>query len=406
MNIVKAYTKGFGEANRHFGMIALIYLSNLFLALILAFAFRDMLQTGFGGSAASDSLLQGFNYTTWHDFLNQNNLAFSTIMAQVKWYGIAYLIITVFLNGGILSAFRTGNFKRSDFFGSAAHHFFRFFRLSAYMICFQLLVVLLVWFPVTLLFDGFFDTMKTDRALFFAFGGIFLFSLLLFGLLKIISDYAKFHIFLRKQKTVLPAIWSATKYVFRRFFKLYALFLMLLVAPLVAFAVYALLNHWIGMNSAVSILIMFLVQQVFVFTRGWLRVWRLGGQYHVYFADYAQEQIQTKAKIETWDKQAVETTQREDKKHQQKEIQQKQKKVQTTVDAVSQSLEAMRQKLSHVEALTRQVEKQRQSQAPKPPENQKESKKTESKEEEWEILDDSKNQPEENDKKDDYFELI
>ena len=71
-------------------------------------------------------------------------------------------------------------------------------------------------------------------------------------------------------------------FVFRKFPFTYGLYLMLLVAPVVLIYIYTLLSDVIGMTSGIMILVMFLIQQLFIWAKAFTRIWTFASQYDYY----------------------------------------------------------------------------------------------------------------------------
>jgi hypothetical protein len=130
---------------------------------------------------------------------------------------------------------------------------------------------------------------KTFFYLFVFFLGI---HLLLGIFLIIITDYSRFILVLNDSGKVLKSIWLATKFVIRKFPGTYGLYLMLLVIPLILFYLYMIVSRTVGMTSGLTILFMFVLQQLFIWLRINLRIWTFASQFD-YYSDYFK-QVDTK----------------------------------------------------------------------------------------------------------------
>jgi len=116
------------------------------------------------------------------------------------------------------------------------------------------------------------------RPLIFIMGG----HLILLVFLFLLADLVKSRLFEQDSVKVLKTIFKCLKMACRRFFSFYFLGLLLLVFPLALFAGFYLIRSSIVVNTTTVILFIFVIQQVMIFLRIFLRVWRLAAMYSYY----------------------------------------------------------------------------------------------------------------------------
>jgi hypothetical protein len=87
----------------------------------------------------------------------------------------------------------------------------------------------------------------------------------------IIGDYGRVMLFKSPTLTPYGAFWKAFSYIFK-WPSAIALFWMIIVLGIILFVVYLGIDSLIGMNSTLTIFVMFVVQQVFVFARTFLKI--------------------------------------------------------------------------------------------------------------------------------------
>lgn len=279
MKIFKAYSAGVVSAVKSKRMTTLIYAVTLLLALVLAIPFHNALSIRAGNTMALSSMVKHFDYTTYTDFMRQAGRALSPLLVEAFWMGVFYLIFTIFFSGGVLTVLNEQNsFTIKNFLSGCGKYFFRFLRLAIYMIISEVIIVSLLMFAMGAILAGAYPAVQTEASLFYIFVAGSIIGILLLILLLNISDYAKIILFRDDSKKVFKSIWGSIKFVFRHFFGAYTLFLLLLIAPVIFFILYLWLDSSIGMVSGITIFIMFLIQQILIWLRTWVKIWFLGGE--------------------------------------------------------------------------------------------------------------------------------
>ncbi len=109
---------------------------HFFLLCCLQFLSRSTLSKIAGNSMDINSMIKGFDFTTYADFLRAAGHAISPFISAAFGFGVLYLIFTVFFAGGVLKILNVENQKFSArlFFENCAIFFFRFLRLAIYLI--------------------------------------------------------------------------------------------------------------------------------------------------------------------------------------------------------------------------------------------------------------------------------
>ncbi len=284
MKILKAYTNGLISAARSKKMTTLIYAITFLLALIIAIPFRSALNNNSGNSMALQSLLKGFDFTTYTDFMHSAGKVINSFVPIAIWFGVFYLIFTVFFSGGVLKILTEENQKFSIkvFLASSGEFFFRFFRLAVYLLIFQAIIAIIIYLPLTFIVNFASKSVESEAGLVYIVLTGVLIHLILFILFLIVGDYTKISLYLDDSRKVFIHIFKSIRFVFRHLFSTYVLYIFLLIIPVLLFAVYFWLDSIIGMVSAFTILIMFLIQQIFVWTRTLVKIWILGSELHLY----------------------------------------------------------------------------------------------------------------------------
>ncbi|MCX6223515.1 MAG: hypothetical protein NTV01_01960 [Bacteroidia bacterium] len=279
MKAISSFLYGFSAAWKSLRMIMLIYLSYLVIALLLAIPFYGLFRSLAGNSQLPDSLMNGFDATAIRELLNNGGKLFGFYLKGFLPWILAFLLFQVYLNGGIFSWVSNprGKFSISLFHVHGRKYFWRYLKLIIYFLVIHLIIGLILYIPYGLTTGS--QVGLTDqqvmRPLFFLMGG----HLILLVYIFLLADLVKSRLFEQDTRKVLKTIFKCLKMSLKRLFSFYFLGLLLLALPLALFAGFYLVRSSIIDNATGIILFVFVIQQVIIFLRIFLRVWRLATTY-------------------------------------------------------------------------------------------------------------------------------
>ena len=284
MSIIQAFSSGLRRATAEPKMVLVLYVVNLLIALPLTMAFRAVLQAGFGSSMAPATLVGSLDFTTWQDFMAAHRDELSAVFRQISWVVIISMIVNTFLAGGILAVLKDsgGRFTASAFFGGCGVYLGRFLRLFVLFLIVLLVVVLVFGLIVAILTDALTTNASSEVTEFWvriAMGVIFLIPVMI---VMMIADYAKISVVLNEERSMLKSAWKATKFVAVHFFQTFGLELMMFLVAVLLFAVYLFIDLSVGMSSDMTIVLMVIVQQIFVASKGWTKILFFEGELTLY----------------------------------------------------------------------------------------------------------------------------
>lgn len=262
-----------------------LYLCNFILAAMVAVPLMSVLEEKLGHSFAVQQLMEGFNYTVFTDFMNEYGEAITPILSQSKLVIMLYVLLSVFLMGGILESCKN-HLQKVNFQVFAVGAIKYFLRLILMTICFLLLH--------GLLFYGFFklfmwlieggDLKQLDSELVIYYrGGIVLIIYLFFaGILATIHDFAKIDLVENNPKWGFSAILNGGKLVFNNCVStLFLSFLNWLTFGLIALIYLVLRGD--DLNSTVGELwFIFFLGQAFILIRMGLKILNLKSKMFLY----------------------------------------------------------------------------------------------------------------------------
>jgi hypothetical protein len=284
MTTLNALTAGIRSTNKSLRMIVLLYLVNFLIALIVAWGFHSVLASALGDSMSLERLMKDFDYTVFSDFMFKEGGRVNALLSQLTWLIGFYFLVNTLLGGGTIAALRNGEeqFSLRTFFEDCGYYFFRFFRL--------LLIFAAIGGVVAFTLFGLFGivygavTMRAVSEVWPFTLGIIFFFLFLFVVMLVVmmADYAKVATVTDDARSMLKITWKSIKFVFRHFLSTTLLQLSILVILTVAIILYLLVEGEVGMATTMTILLMFLVQQISVGFKIYARVLTFAGELELY----------------------------------------------------------------------------------------------------------------------------
>lgn len=285
MNILKSYLEGFKKTSVITRVATIIYGITLLLGSILAFSFNSMMTNNFIKRSELYKLLSDFDFTVYSDFMNHHGDMIKPLAAIMIWSGFFYFFFTVFFSGGILKLFEGSSIKSKSqaFFAGSAKFFFRFLRLGIYILIFQSLGFAIIAVGFSSIFNRALP-ISTEPKLFTILVVWVAVHFLCFIFISIISDYAKIMLVKEDSKKVWRAMWTSFKFTVKKIYLTFPLYLILLIAPLLLFAAYFWFEGLVGMTSSIGIVAMLFIQQIFIWSRIFTKIWILGSEHDLFLS--------------------------------------------------------------------------------------------------------------------------
>jgi hypothetical protein len=269
--------QAFRRTTQNWKIVLLLFLVNFCLGLFIAFPTFNILQTESQNSLAFDNLVADFDFTVFSDFLRKSGKSLKPLLSISLILTAIYAILNVFFSGGILSQFTIRDtFRLPDFLKNSAHYFWKFLLLFLILLLFFLLTL-----GVCVVLFGVFGAIgcgDTEPKFFVWMILPIVFAFFYITYLLNVSEYAK--VLLHRDTLLKPwnAFWKASSYVFSNF-KTMQVYWSVLFVSFLLLLLYFWLELSIGMTSGFTIWLMFLIQQIFVFSRVFVKVWNLSNAY-------------------------------------------------------------------------------------------------------------------------------
>jgi hypothetical protein len=280
MKVLKSYGLGIKEASGQGKMILVLWTFSLLFAAVVYIVGGGYFAGALGHSELAQSLRQ-FDAGFFLEMLVHNQTPLGMIFKFIMLLAFIYFWLSIFLTGGILRVLLAANEPAGNeparrrfapsFFQGAGQHFGRFFRLEVYSlvlwVVFLLLQLVFSFAAKPITADG-----TNEKMLYYVFWVRVSFSLILIFFIRMILDYARIIIARSDTGRVWRSLWEAVRFVFKRLFRTLALYYILLITGLVIFLVYWGIHSRISTDSTATIWLAFFLGQVFVLSRGWLKI--------------------------------------------------------------------------------------------------------------------------------------
>jgi len=281
MNIIKAYGSGWAQVFRNWKLWLLLFATNVLFALTSALPFFKYFNAKIGDSLALDMLLERFDFGIISDFLTNYGFGLSILTNQSAMMIVLYLLLSVFLMGGIVKTAQNPYtaYESGEFWAASARYFWRFFRLTFY---FLIIHGLLLFGFVTLLgqvSSGDIRSENTILSYLKIFGVIYLF---LMSIVSLIQDYAKIHIVETNPKLISKSILNSLSFVFKNFGRTFFLMLLNAFTLILFYGIFKMMDLNIYANTGFTVFLLFVVGQLFILSRIALKIQNMASDYLMY----------------------------------------------------------------------------------------------------------------------------
>jgi len=281
MSVFRSYGKGIKEAILQPKMVSILWFVNFIFGVIIFYLFQQKFSEVISSSLMADKILKKLDYNFVFEFLVYNGQFIKTIFFLAFVLMLIYFLISIFLYGGILNSLvqshRSYEERRDNgrfapiFFQGAGRYFGRFFRLAIYSLILWF-VVLIFYFGLTRLVRALTAKGTKEQLAFYLFIAEVVIGLFLVYLIKMILDYTRIKIVTEDSRYVFRSMFQSIGFVFRNFGKALGIYYLLVLTGIILIGIYWLLRQVIPDYSFILLLITFIIYQIFIASRGWLKI--------------------------------------------------------------------------------------------------------------------------------------
>jgi hypothetical protein len=296
MRPTDALIDGIRRVNRAPVILACVFLVTLFAAVPFSMLMREALRTHLGNSMVAEQAARGVNKQWWTEFTDQTGalgrtfqpsiIGFAAVLdnisvladgegraAPLLWLGACYLLLWLFLTGGVLDRYARARPTRSyEFFTACGVYFVRFLRLAP-LVALTYYVLFAIVHP--LLFDDIYSDLTRDvtveRTAFFMRLALYAIFGLLLVLVNIIFDYAKVRAVVEDRRSMIGAIVAGARFVRRNAPAVAALYVLTGGVFIALLIVYAIAAPGAG-GTAARLWLGFAISQMYLVARLWIRL--------------------------------------------------------------------------------------------------------------------------------------
>ena len=281
MKAFRAFTQGMRQGLKAPGLLLTLYLFNLAAALPVALVFRNILKSGFGNSMAIERFIEGFDYAVYQDFLTQAGPAMGAFGSLVFWVLLGYVFVSTLIAGGVLTIVggESEKFSLGTFFAGCGRYIGRFFRLFLIFAALLSVTMLVVGAILAAIFSA--ATQNATSEVTLVVWGLIVGSIAVtvLGLLIVALDFAKIATVRLDLRSMLKATGQSLAFIIRRLFSVVVAVILVLVTLAIGTVLYFWAASAIGMDSLWALAVVFVIQQLYVIFRIYLRVALYGSEW-------------------------------------------------------------------------------------------------------------------------------
>ena len=274
MRIFKSFINGISTANTNFKIIIYLWIINFLFSLMLVAPIYFMIDKNISKSLMGEKLAHGFDLFWLGDVLYKFRDFSPALIGGIIFPALLYLLLYIFLNGGIIGrltiTFENVNLK--NFFSDCGYFFWRFFKLFLISIIAYVVFLGLFYRIISMILEIFTKKATTEWPLIIVSNLKIVVLLLLFTIVTMFFDYAKIRVVISNSKKVIKETLFTLKFLGKRFFKAWGLYLLIGLFFLIITFIYMEIAYIIPKNTLLLILLTFIWQQIYIFARLWIKL--------------------------------------------------------------------------------------------------------------------------------------
>ncbi len=283
MGAFKAIFSGMGTTFRKPRILIVLYVVNAVVALVVAFPFLALVQAELGRSLLGVSV-RPVDLMWIGEAVLKHQDALAAIVAGFVACGFAFLALQVFLNGGLVGRLldREGPSNLAAFAGDCGRYFWRFVRLFLVSLVFLALTLGIVMRLVSAMFTPLSESAVTEWLPLILSNLHFLIALLLLSIVHMIIDYARIAVVADEERKVLKALRQALTFLRKRFFRAWAIYLLIVAATVAGSVVFYVVLGALGAPAVAQAAAALVWMQLYIVFRIWIRTLFVAAQAEFY----------------------------------------------------------------------------------------------------------------------------
>lgn len=280
MKILKSYKEGIIQTAGHRRMLIYLWVINMVISLVAAIPLISLITRGLSRSLMGDQVARKVSMLWFGDLSFRIKEIGGSMGSWLIVPVILYLLLHIFLNGGIISQLSAGNktVTLGSFLKGGGDYFWRFFKLFAISVIFYIFAVTFLHGIISQILNIFKKQAVTGWTFIIVSNISMIILILLISIVNMIFDYAKILTVTGKEKKVLCSLKNALRFLRNHFFRAWGLFLMLGLGFITATIIYMEIAQIMAVHTVLMVMILFLWQQIFIFAKIGIKVQFFGSQ--------------------------------------------------------------------------------------------------------------------------------
>lgn len=285
MSIFKAIVKGLGTTFHKPRLLVILYASNLVSAAAAAVPLLLIVQGELGHSYFGSNV-RPLDVMWLGEAVLKYEAALPALLGGLVAAAALYFALQVFLNGGLVGRLldREGRATLEPFFADCGRYFGRFVRLFLVSLVFLFLSFGIVLRLVSALLEPAREGASTEWLPILLSNFHLLLSLLLLSVVRMVMDYARIAVVADGERKVLRALRHALKFLGKRFFRAWAIYLAVALLSLAGTVLFHVVFARLGAPGVTWVVAGLVWMQALVLFRVWIRTLFFASQAEFYRA--------------------------------------------------------------------------------------------------------------------------
>lgn len=285
MGVFKSIFAGMGTSLRKPRLLLILYAVNLLFAVLIAVPALVVIQRELGPSLFGLSV-RPVDPAWLGEAALKYGSALPALAAGFVAAGLAYLVLHIFLNGGIVGRLldREGRAGLAEFAADGGRYFGRYVRLFLIGVVFLVLTLGVFMSLVGALFEPLSTSALTEWPPLILSNLHFLIALLLLSVVHMILDYARIAVVADGERKVFRALRHALAFLRKRFFRAWTIYLLIVALSVTGTVLFYVLFGRLGDPSLGRVATGLVWMQLYVLFRIWIRTLFVSAQAEFYKA--------------------------------------------------------------------------------------------------------------------------
>ena len=237
ISIFTAYKNGLGMVWKGKKLLFLVYGFNFIFAYVLAMPVSMMLSNSLAKSTAAEKMLESFDYTIFTSILDGFGRGISLSRLLISM-GLFYMILNIFISGGILSALIKGQkLSLTEFLADCVCYFYRFLKLFLISLI-LLFTVFLLNILLSQLFGYFTEASATEHLSIILFVVRMIILVIFIVFINLLFDYAKIMTVVYDYHKMMETVKQALMFIMMSLVKTVSLYKLYLLTAIILFLLY------------------------------------------------------------------------------------------------------------------------------------------------------------------------